>query len=441
MKLVLLSPKGPLYTHKGGIFKKNLRSAPLTLTTLAAYVPPELGFDIELQDEGIQDIDLDLEADLVGMTVMTGTAMRAYELAAHYRKRGIKVVLGGPHVTLLPEEAQQHADAIVTGYAEQTWPQLLRDFVNGEMKPRYDMAPDFNLDIVRNLPFPRRDLLPRNAYIASDTFEATRGCIHSCDFCVVPAAWGTNPFHKPIDHVIADIKQSGAKKFVFFDLNLIADKSYAKELFRELAKLNVQWYGLATTLMAFDDELLSLAAKSGCRGLLLGFESISPSTLRDANKTFNSPKRFKEVVENMHAHKISVNGTFVFGLDADTKDSFDATAEFVIDAKIDLPRFAIVTPFPNTGLYKRLKAEDRILTENWSLYDGQHVVFQPKNMTVDELQTGHERTWRKVYSFGGIAKRITGNSNLPLMLATNLGYRFYAYRLHKFYNCHVGAMN
>ena len=186
MKIVLISPKGPLYRHRGGIFKRSLRYAPLTLTTLAALVPPDLDVSLQLVDEGIDDVDAGLDADLVGLTVITGTAMRAYELAARFRARGIAVVLGGPHVTLVPEDAQPHADAIVVGYAEEAWPALLRDVVAGTMRPRYDQSPTLSL---AGLPFPRRDLYKNGFVNVAHTIEATRGCVYQCDFCVVPAAW------------------------------------------------------------------------------------------------------------------------------------------------------------------------------------------------------------------------------------------------------------
>ena len=258
LKVVLISPKGPLYRHRGGIWKKSLRYQPLTLTTLAALIPSELNAEIELFDEGISDVPLDLEADLIGLTVITGTAMRAYELADHFRQRGIKVVLGGPHVTLIPEDAQPHADAIVVGYAEDSWPQLVRDFAGGQLQSRYDQAPELNL---ADRPFARRDLLPSHRYLTSNVFEATRGCIHNCDFCVVPAAWGRKPYQKPVEQVVADIRQHGARKLIFIDLNIIADRDYALKLFTALIPLRVQWYGLATVLLANDFELLELAGK------------------------------------------------------------------------------------------------------------------------------------------------------------------------------------
>lgn len=433
IKIALVSPKGPLYRHRGGVWKKSLRYQPLTLTTLAALVPSELPVELQLYDEGITDVPLDLDADLVGLTVITGTAVRAYELADHFRKRGITVVLGGPHVTLIPEDAAPHADAVVVGYAEDSWPQLLRDFYNGCLRPRYDQASDLDL---ADRPFARRDLLPSHRYLTNNVFEATRGCIHNCDFCVVPTAWGRKPFLKPIEQVIADIRQHGARKLIFVDLNLIADREYALRLFTALIPLRLQWYGLATVLLADDLELLEVAARSGCKGLLMGLESISPQNLRQSHKGFNSPEKFARVVERLHEHGIALQGCFVFGLDHDEPEVFLKTAEFAVEAHIDLPRFAIVTPFPNTALYKRLAAEGRILTRNWELYDGQHVVFRPAKLSVEELQYGTEAAWKYCYSFRSIARRITHSpAPWPVKLGTNLGYRFYAHHLSQFYNC------
>ena len=433
MRVVLVSPKGPLYRHRGGIWKKSLRYQPLTLTTLAALVPADLPVDIRLIDEGITDVPLDLDADLVGLTVITGTATRAYELADYFRARGITVVLGGPHVTLIPQDAQAHADAVVVGYAEDTWPQLLRDFAAGKLKPRYDQAPGLDLG---GRPFPRRDLLPGRHFLTNNVFEATRGCVHSCDFCVVPTAWGRKPLQKPVAEVVADIRQHGARKLIFIDLNLVAHRGYALELFSALIPLRVQWYGLATVLLAEDARLLERCGRSGCRGLLMGLESISASNLRQNHKSFNAPENYGRVVQRLHDHGIALQGCFVFGLDDDEPDVFLRTAEFAVEARIDLPRFAAVTPFPNTPLFHRLEAEGRILTKNWELYDAQHVVFQPAKMSVQELQEGVESAWKHAYSLRSIARRIRSSpAPWPVKIGTNLGYRFYAHHLSRFYNC------
>ena len=432
-RVALISPKGPLYRHRGGIWKKSLRYQPLTLTTLASLIPSDFPHELRLIDEGIADVPLDLDVDLIGITVITGTAMRAYEVADHYRARGCTVILGGPHVTLIPDDAQAHADAVVVGYAEDTWPQLLRDFAAGTLQPRYVQAPGLSL---AGRPFARRELLPNRQFLTSNVFEATRGCVHACEFCVVPTAWGRRPLQKPVHEVVADIRQYGARKLIFVDLNLIADRAYAIELFKALVPLRIRWYGLSTVLLADDDELLELAQQSGCNGLLMGLESLSAANLKGNRKGFNSPDRYAAVVERLHAHSIALQGCFVFGLDDDHPDVFLKTAEFAVQAKIDLPRFAVVTPFPNTPLYKRLDAEGRILTKNWELYDAQHVVFQPRHMSVEELTNGIESAWKHAYSYSSIWRRIRASpAPWPVRLGTNLGYRYYANNLSRFYNC------
>ena len=433
LRITLISPRGPLYRSRGGIWKKTMRYAPLTLTTLASLVPPEIPADVSIIDEGIDEINLDrIQADLVGISAITGTAPRSYELSAELRKRGIPVVLGGVHPTLVPEEAVRNADSTVVGYAEESWPQLLRDFVAGNLKKRYDQSPSLKL---ANLPFPHRKMYDSRMVNVGETIEATRGCIYQCDFCVVPAAWG-KPMQKPVADVIADLKQMGASRVIFLDLNLIADIPYAKELFTALIPLKIRWGGLATTTIAWDDELLDLAARSGCKGLLIGFESVNQATLLESKKAFNMRHDYRDVVKRVHARGIAIMGCFVFGMDNDTLDSFDETVALVMEARIDLPRYAIATPFPATGFYKRLKAAGRLLTEDWSLYDGQHVVYRPKNMTPDELLLNTRRAWKQTYSYKSIAKRLAGSrTQLPIAIPANFGYRFYANHLDSFYTC------
>ena len=433
MKIVLISPKGPLYRNSGGIFKKSLRYQPLTLTTLAALVPEELKPEFRLIDEGAEDVPLEIDADLIGLTVITGSSTRAYELADEYRRRGHTVVLGGPHVTLMPDEAQLHADAICVGYAEESWPQLLRDFAAGAMRPRYDQGPNFELT---NLPFARRDLLDKRKFLTQAVFEATRACAHKCEFCVSPTAWGRKQFQKPIAHVVEDIRRVGSRRILFIDLNLVSDMAYARELFTALIPLGVRWFGLSTSLIGRDPALMDLMARSGCTGLLIGFESISSAGLGTVDKRFNDPALYAELVRDLHKRGITIQGCFVFGSDADTEATFDATADFVIQTQIDLPRFAILTPFPGTPLYLRLEREGRILTRDWEKYDGQHVVFEPRNMTPPMLQAGHERAWKRVYRWKPILSRLRhARMQMPLSLAANLGYRFYAHHLETHYTC------
>jgi radical SAM superfamily enzyme YgiQ (UPF0313 family) len=435
MKIALISPKGPLYRHRGGIFRKSLRYQPLTLTTLAALVPSDLNADVAVYDEGIQDVPENLDADVVGMTVITGTSKRAYELARRFRAEGKTVILGGPHVTLVPDEAAMHADAIVVGYAEDAWPELLRDVVKGTLKREYRQALDFSLDR-DDMPFARRELFDGRAFLTQAVFEATRSCGHDCEFCVAPSAWGRKQLQKPVSWVVDDIRRVGQKRILFIDLNLVSDFEYARELFTALIPLKVRWFGLSTVLIAHDRELMDLMARSGCRGLLLGLESISTSSLRDANKRFNGSVDYRQLIADLHELGIAVQGCFVFGIDHDSLEVFDATAAFAIETAIDLPRFAVLTPFPGTPLHQRLTDENRILTRDWELYDGQHVVFQPRNMTPQQLAAGHERAWKNVYRYSAIARRLWKAGALePLGIAANLGYRFYAHNLRRFYTC------
>lgn len=432
MRIALLSPRGPLYRHRSGIFGKSLRYAPLTLTTLAALIPPDLGAEVVIYDEGIEEIPDDLQADLIGISCITGTAPRSYELADAFRARGIPVVLGGVHPTLCPDEAQQHADAVVTGYAEDSWPELLRDFSRREMRSRYTQAPGLNIG---GRPFPRRDLIKLDRYLTPYTVEATRGCIHHCRFCVVPTAWG-RPLQKPVREVVEDIERMEARSVIFLDLNLIGDEDYARSLFRELKPLGIRWAGLATTRIAWEDDLLKLAAASGCSGLLIGFETVSPEGLAESAKKFNMHQSYSEVIRKVHGEGIAIMGTFVFGFDSDSSDIFDRVTDFVVEHKIDLPRYSVLTPFPATPLYRRLESEGRILTRDWGLYDGQHVVYRPQAMTADALLSGVERAWKNTYSWMNIGRRLGGSRRMLLKaIAANLGYRFYAHNLHRFYTC------
>jgi radical SAM superfamily enzyme YgiQ (UPF0313 family) len=428
MKIQLLSPAGEIHRNTTGIFKRSLRYAPLTLTTLAALVPEEVGAEITLQDEGVQPLDLDFSADLVGITAITGTSLRAYEIADKLRSRGHKVVLGGVHPTLMPDEAEEHADCLVTGYAETSWPQLVRDFAAGQLASRYSMPVDRHL---RGIPLPRRDMLQKSRYATINSIEATRGCPHKCDFCVVPTAWHGTYLRRPVEEVVAELQTFEKRHAVFIDLSPVEDVAYAKSLYRAMIPLKIRWVGLATTRLAEDLELLKLAAQSGCRGVLIGFESIDQLTLNGTRKHFHHADRYAEYVKRLHDHGIGIQGCFVFGFDDDDGSVFERTVEFVDKTKIDLPRYAVVTPFPSTPLYKRLEAQGRLLHRKWSLYDVEHVVFEPKQMTPEQLQEGLQWSWEQSYSWSSIGRRLSGAPwrILPLWLSTNLGYRFFARHL------------
>jgi radical SAM superfamily enzyme YgiQ (UPF0313 family) len=428
MKIQLLSPAGEIHRNQTGIFKRSLRYAPLTLTTLAALVPEELQAEITIQDEGVERLNLDFEADLVGITAITGTALRSYDVADRLRSLGHTVVLGGVHPTLLPDEAAEHADAVLTGYGETAWPQLLRDFAQGNLQSRYFSPTGRSLS---GVPIARRDLLKKNSYATVNSIEATRGCPHKCEFCVVPTAWNGIYAHRPVEEVVAELRTFEGRTALFIDLSPVEDVAYAKALYRAMAPLGIRWVGLATTRLAEDDELLKLAAKSGCKGVLIGFESINQDTLNGTRKHFHDADRYGEYVKKLHDHGIGIQGCFVYGFDDEDESVFERTVEFVDKVKIDLPRYAVATPFPGTPLYRRLEEQGRLLHRKWSLYDVEHVVFEPKLMTPERLQEGLQWSWEQSYSWPSFFRRLTGApwSILPLWLSTNLGYRYFAQKL------------
>lgn len=425
MKILLLLPDGRIHKVQLGRFTRSLREAPLTMTLLAALIPEDLHADVVIADESIGRVPADEPFDLVAISAMTGTALRAYHWADHFRARGIPVVLGGVHVTLRPEEAASHADAIVTGFAERTWPRLLKDFAAGAMQARYD-DPEPSLE---GLPLPRRDLQAKFGYMMPNTVFATRGCKGACDFCTVPAA-GFGFHRRPVSEVIEELRRIPARRIAFNDVSITEDREYAKELFTAMIPLKKKWGGLCTTRIAADDELLDLMAKSGCRYMLIGFESLNTPALQGIQKGFNRPSAYAEVMAKLHAHGILVQGCFIFGFDHDSPTIFEAIVAQVDDLRIDIPRYAIYTPYPGTGAYLRLKSEGRLLHENWRHYDTQHVVFQPAQMSPEALDAGFRWAHTRTFTLRSMLHRtLAAGLWFPVAFVGNLAYRRYMHRL------------
>lgn len=426
-RLLILLPGGQPHRLRLWPFLASFREAPLTGTTLAALVPPDLGFEIRLVDASVSPVPLDEPFDLVAISLITGNAPRGYAFADHFRRRGATVVMGGVHVALRPDEVRPHADAIVVGFAEQTWPQLLRDWCAGALKPEYraDTPPD-----LAGLPHARRDLQKPFGYMMPNTVFATRGCRNVCDFCVVssiPFGWKT----RPVGEVVDEVRALKGRRFAFNDVNLVDDRAYAMELFQALTPLKKEWGGLATTRIAREPELLEAMVRSGCRYLLLGFESVNNRALYDMHKAFNSPDHYRTVCDTLHQHGITIQGCFIFGLDDDTPAVFDDTVAAVNELRIDIPRYAVYTPFPGTPAYTRLKAEGRILHEQWQYYDTQHTVIRPLHMTPQELDRGFIRAWQKTFTLKSILHRHRGAGlrRFPISFVGNLAYRSYGPRL------------
>ncbi|MCU0662979.1 MAG: B12-binding domain-containing radical SAM protein, partial [Myxococcota bacterium] len=396
--------------------------APTTLTTLAALVPQELHAQIEIYDQGVEALPNRIEADLVGISTITANAPCAYALADDLRAQGIKVVLGGYHPSACPEEALGHADAVVVGFAEESWPQLLRDFAAGQMQPLYR---DMTQTVFQgSMPFPRRDLLRRGAYLLRGTIETTRGCLNRCEYCVIPNSTGGALFHRPIPEVIREIEQLQTRYLTFLDSSPTEDMEYAKELYRAMLPLKRTWFSAITVKAVYDDEWLDLAVRSGCRGVLVGLETLSQSTLNGCCKRFNKAGEYKQLIERLHERKITVLGCFVFGLDGDDRSIFARTVDFVNDAKVDICQYTISTPFPGSATYEKLKREGRITETDWRYYDGKHVVFAPSHMTEEDLENGIRWAWKRTYSFASIGKRMWGAKiSTPTLIAGNLAFR------------------
>lgn len=429
MKIALLAPAGAMHRFNGS-FGKSLHYAPLTLTTLAALIPEELDADIKIYDETAGEIPLDIEADIICITCITGTAPRCYAYADYYRSLGITVVLGGVHPTFMPDESALHADSVITGFAEYTFPKMLIDFRDKKLKPIYTQEDGF---VIQNSPTPRRDLLNKKRYITTNTVEVIRGCNHPCTFCAYTTAFGRRAYKRPIKEVIQEIEALDSKEVLFPDVNLLADRIYARELFKEMIPLKKKWMGLVTSDIGIDDEMILLFKKSGCIGLLIGFESINQDSQKFVNKGINKVLRYDELMKKLHDAGILVQGCFAFGGDDEDASVFERTVEMVIKTKIDLPRYSILTPFPKTEFFNQLENEGRIIERDWAMYDVEHCVFQPKNMTKQQLEEGIEWAWRETYSFKNIGKRIGMNNPHPfLALLTNVGYMNYANKFHKF---------
>jgi len=425
---LLIMPDAHMHKLHVGPFVRSMREMPLTLCTLAALALKRSDCSVRLVDGSVEPVPLDAEADLVGISAITGCANSAYKIAGHYRERGIPVVLGGVHVTILPGEALRHADSIVIGRGETAWPRLLDDFARGQMQRIYREEMSSG-DSLPGVPVPRWDLHKRHRYMLPYSIQATRGCRRACDFCTVHAVW-PRFLKRPVAEVVRDIRATRSRYIAFNDVSLLDDPEYAKELLTAMIPLKKRWGGLATVDILRDPELLALLPKSGCAYLLFGFESNVPTVLTQINKGFNKPANYGELMRVMHTLGVSVQGCFVFGFDDDDPSVFDATIERVQELKVDIPRYSIYTPYPGTALFQRLLAEGRILSFNWEDYDTMHVVFRPAKMSPQELYAGFKRAYAETFSLRRIFNRMHGaDLNTLINFVGNLSYRLFVRRL------------
>jgi radical SAM superfamily enzyme YgiQ (UPF0313 family) len=378
----------------------------LSLATVAAFTPPDV--EVSFSDDLVNPIDLDgdLKAvDLVGITSPTKTALRAYRIARAYRERGVPVVLGGIHPTAMPQEALEHCDAVVVGEAEESWPRLIEDFRKGHLERIYQQE---GFTPPAQIPPARHDIYNPKDYFPLGPMQATRGCPYLCDFCSVRRFFGGTYRCRPLEDVIAEVRSLRHKVIMFADDNIVGERRYSQQLLRALVPLRKWWIGQASLAGLEDEARIKLMAKSGCVGLLIGFESISEENLRSSQKYQNRPADYLKIIRNLHRHGIAIWASFLFGLDHDDQGSFEQTVRFAIEAKFLSVNFPILMPYPGTAIYERLKEEGRLIDERWWLLEDQEAHaphFYPLGMTREELREGWKWTWREYYSYASILRR------------------------------------
>lgn len=392
----------------------------ITMPYLAARVPAN--WEVSHVDEEVEDIDWNSEPDVVAITFHTPSALHAYEIAGRFRARGICVVMGGPHVTLLPDEAGQHADAIFIGEAEGLWEEFLQGFAAGSYRRVYQHT---DIPSLENVPMARKEIFHRRDHTNGVLF-ATRGCPGQCDFCTINVMYRHTLRKRPAAEVAAEYASFKGKIIIFWDDNIAGDIEYAKQLFRLIAPYRKWWSSQASVHAGRDEAFLQAAAESGCKQLFLGLESISQDSMAEVKKGFNRVEEYLRIIERIHAHGIAVQAGIVFGFDHDPPQIFADTIDFLEQAGVQNATFNVLTPFPGTPLYRKLEAEGRILTHDWREYNSRdNVVFQPKQMSAAELLAGYRYANQRFYSPPSIARRLSRSPvQLWWALPLNLAYTY-----------------
>jgi len=396
-----------------GDFRGTDAMEPMVFALLASRTPPEVA--LEFYDERLAPVPLERDADLLAMTVETYTARRAYQIAAHYRRRGVPVVMGGYHPTLLPDEAARFADAIVIGDAEGLWERIVEDARAGRLQRVYRQKEKYSLAGIR----PDRSIFRGKRYAPVSLVQYGRGCRLSCDFCSIHAFYGRRMMQRPVEDVIAEIASLPRHRPVFFvDDNLFSDVPTLTRLLEAVTPLRIRWTCQTTIDVTRDERLLALMAKSGCMLALVGFESLSEANLKQIGKKWNLRRGdYLNGIRKLHDHGIMIYGTFVFGYDDDGPDAFDRAVDFALESGFCLANFNPLTPTPGTALMARLEHERRLLFDRWwldSRFRYGQAIFTPRGMTPEDLTDGCWRARQRFYRYASIAQRAWSHLDLYL---------------------------
>jgi len=394
-RLLLVYPA----THQLG-WVKRFQLPSLALIQIAAVTPPE--WEVVLADEVHEDIPFDERFDLVGITAMTHQAKRAYEIADRFRAIGVPVVLGGIHPSVLPEEAAEHADAVVVGEGEPVWPGVLSDLQAGRLKPLYraDIPTGDRLVIPRG----RRDIFAGKSYLTTQTLQASRGCPYNCSFCITGQFFGRNFRYRDPDDVLAELRTFTGRLTVLLDDNILGDPERAKPILKGMAGMGLKWGGQANLRFAEDPEAVKLLADSGCIGIFVGLESIS-GDFANHPKTGGRHSQ-AELIKRIRDTGVVVEASMIFGFDDHDEGVFERTVRFLEDCKPSLPTFHILTPYPGTAQFAQFEREGRLLHRDWSRYDHSQVVFSPKLMTAERLYQGWQEARWEAYRWQKIGERV-----------------------------------
>ena len=420
-RIYLVNPRADSAITRPMYFGRSLYSPLAGLLAVAALIPQEQ-YEVILADENVEPIDFDMRADLVGISAMTSYVKRGYKIADAFRRRGVPVIMGGVHPSFMPDEALQHADAVVVGEAELVMQRVLDDLGDGALKGIYKAD---QLHSMASMAIPRYDLIKPKRYVNRTFIQTSRGCHHACTFCAEQLMYGLRFRYRPVAEVMREIEVAGQRNIALNDADFFGTSQRALEIMRALKGRGLSWQAGVNSGAAFDDRLLEAAAESGCNMLAIGFESLSRETLRRAHKYQNTPERYRALVDKLHSHGILVFGLFMFGFDQDEPSVFEETSRFTIEAGYDVCGFSIMTPYPGTLNWFEMLKNERIASFDWNAYDQHHVVYKPVGLTPEALRDGQWLAYDRFYSARSMAKRFpwSGGRSRSHWSIYNLFYR------------------